>query len=579
MNRSVAANGAAVFLAFFGLPFAAVGVFTTGMIYYTVASWIEVLDWQETSATIVTAEVKRSNDPDSDGFRTEATYEYQWGRDTYTGDRVGLFTESDNVGSYQERVAQELTSHLESGEPFRCYVDPTHPSDSILYRELRWEMMAFLSVFGAIFATVGGGLIYSSLASIPSSRRESELEREFPKEPWRHKAGWAEGDIRPSVSSWRWLPVLAGWWGLATFPAGIGALNDLTRGNGWAIFGFILPGIAMLIVRAAIKSRARRRFFGKSRIELDRFPMITGGTTSGRVLIENDVGPWSTWHFDLECEETTESGDSTNTETIFEQSQTIEETKRSETWGQTSVPFTFTLPFSTRPTSENGREKIEWKLNVRSERTEVEFKQEFEIPVFRTEESSRSFKAELSDEKDTTDEADERLGDLHPDGPLMKARLKVAEQPDGTVSVFAEAGRYFKAGLSMGLFAVIWDGICVVLWYADGVPCVFPILFSLFGALITWAAFDIAFRSSRLEIGRESLTFRTGWCGRGREHTIPLSEIQDVDVESKMSIGSTQYPDVIITLRSARKHTVMSHIRGRMAAERVMERILEAVTR
>jgi len=64
-----------------------------------------------------------------------------------------------------------------------------------------------------------------------------------------------------------------------------------------------------------------------------------------------------------------------------------------------------------------------------------------------------------------------------------------------------------------------------------------------------------------------------------REHRVERGDIKDVTVTSNMSIGSTQYPNVKIHVASGKPMTVMSLIRGRPAADRLAERILEAMVR
>ena len=98
----------------FALPFAATGLFTSRLIYYQVIEWNSVLDWQETPAVVLKVDVKGGSD--SDSIRTNATYEYEWGGQTYTGNRVSLHSGSDNVGSFQHRVAEQLTQHQKSEE-------------------------------------------------------------------------------------------------------------------------------------------------------------------------------------------------------------------------------------------------------------------------------------------------------------------------------------------------------------------------------------------------------------------------------------------------------------------------------
>lgn len=574
--KSAGSTGCSVFLSLFALPFAACGVITSGLVFYTLLEWFEVRDWQETPATILTANV----DSHGDSGSTEATYEYVWNGQGYTGDQVSLHSGSDNIGSFQSRVAHELTTAHKSGEPFRCYVDPSNPAASILYRDLRWEMIAFYSLFGTIFGTVGFGLLYASVMSIPQARKLAELQERYPDEPWYWKPEWAEGDIRGKAPSLGLL-LLAIYWNVVVLPGGVGAVNSIAHGNLLSILGLILPGLAFLIARAAWRERRRFRIFGQSRVQLDRFPMITGGKTSGRVLLEKDVDPLAVWQLTLKGEMATQASgddDSTDIDVVFELHQTCEGAARSEDWGRSSVPFEFELPYAVPQSSTaEGHISFAWKLIVKSERTEVVFDAEFPIPVFRTDESSSEFKDRDADHAAEGDRDARRLDELNPDGPLMEARLQIREHGDGAVTVIAPTARYRKVVVTLAAFAIFWDGICVALWDTDA-PILFPIVFSLSGVFLTYCWFDILLNSSRVEIGNDTLTFRNGWPGLARERSISLDDIRDVDVTSNMSVGSTQFPNVRIKTASGAKHTVMKLIRGRPAADRMAERILEAVT-
>ncbi len=221
---------------------------------------------------------------------------------------MSLSTGRDNVGDFQERAAFELTDHHKTGKPFRCFVNPVNPSQAILYRELRWQILSFMAVFGTIFTTVGCGIVIGSALSIPDTRKTEELRQRCPRHPWRWKKEWTQGYVSQQDHS-NWVALTAGWWVIVTVPGGIGATNALFHGNVFGLFGLVLPGMSLLIVRAALRGRIRRARFGESRIELDRFPMFTGGVNSGRLLVENDVASPSSWKFTLECEVTRGSGE------------------------------------------------------------------------------------------------------------------------------------------------------------------------------------------------------------------------------------------------------------------------------
>ena len=569
--KSSGATGCSVFLALFALPFAAVGVGASGLIYYTLVRWVDVMEWQETPARILTVDVNQGEN----SISTEATYEYQWHDARHTGDQVSLHFGSDNIGSFQERVASELTNHKRTGQPFRCFVDASDPARSILYRDLRWEMLSFLSVFGTIFGTVGLGLLFGTLMSISDHRAQARLREQYPAEPWRWKPEWSDRLIRPTAHSW--LTWLAAYWVIVALPGGIGAVNAIAHGRVMSVFGLIIPVIAFLIARSARRKHRRRKLYGESRVQLDRFPAITGGLMSGTLLLENDVDPRAVWRLHLQCKTHTGSGEDSHEHVACEIDQTVERTERSNDWGRSAIPFEFVIPYTAPQTDLNGSSKVEWKLSIRGEEMETEYNDEFVLPVFQTKESSRKFKRDKEVEAERA-RVDERLDEVFPDAALTDARLRIREQSDGTLTVIAPAARYMKPVVCLGLFVVFWDSICVLLWNIDA-PILFPIVFSLGGLLVTYCWVDLLLSSARVEIGPETITFRHGWPGLAREHRVERGDIKDVTVTSNMSIGSTQYPNVKIHVASGKPMTVMSLIRGRPAADRLAERILEALVR
>ena len=79
--------------------------------------------------------------------------------------------------------------------PFRCYVNPEKPSESVLYRTLRWEMQAFMAIFALTFPAVGAGLVAGGVMSTLASRKEAALRKQHPGEPWKWKPQWSGNSI------------------------------------------------------------------------------------------------------------------------------------------------------------------------------------------------------------------------------------------------------------------------------------------------------------------------------------------------------------------------------------------------
>ena len=556
-------SGCSAAFALFGLPFAVAGLGLTGLMYFSVFRWVSVQSWVETPAVLLDVEVTQR-----ETTGTEATYEYEWLGEKHIGHVVSLSTGRDNVGEFQERVAFELTDHHKKGKPFRCFVNPGDPSQAILYRELRWQMLSFMSVFGTIFTTIGCGIVIASALSIPDARKTEELRKQFPRHPWRWKKEWAEGYVSRQDHS-NWVAWTAGWWVFVTVPGGIGATNALFHGNIFGLFGLVLPGLSLLIVRAAVRGRIRRARFGESRIELDRFPMFTGGVNGGRLLIQNNVASPSSWKFQLECEVTRGSGEDSYKTTIFEAAVAYEGCEPGEGWGGAAVPFEFQLPANARQTDLEDS-SVEWKLTVTGTTGDARYEAGFEMPVFETKDSNPKFMTSSESQPDDRYPADS-------DEELLKNGLLIREAIDGGLTVIAPARRNIPVKIVLGLFCLIWDGICVLIWLQEA-PWLFRIAFPAAGAIITLVWIDLLLRSSRFHVDSHEFSWRNGWPLLAREQRVEASEVTSVEAKTSMQSGNTQYYKIVVSFRSRKPAKVLSLIRGKSAADSLVSRIQGILT-
>ena len=510
---------------------------------------------------------------DGDSLNTKATYRYEWDGKQFEGNQVAIHFGGDNVGSFQIRVADELNDHHKNGKPFRCFVNPARPSESILYRELRWELLAFYSVFGTLFGTIGFAVVGAAYASAVETRFKTRASRLTPDRPWLWKPAWRSEVIRGQGRR-SWLTWLAGYWIVVALPGFVGAVNAIAHGSLLACFGLIIPGLTFWIARSAYRDFRRQRVYGRRRIVLDRFPFITGGRTSGHVQIENGANPSAHWRLKLQCRRKRGSGENSSTDYPFEASLLIEESTTAKEWGRTAIPFEFSIPSTAPPTGEVSRLKVDWKLTLESSRLDPPLTDEFVVPVYRTDESVSNFVDEHA-EKRARDE--DLLDEVYPDTELLQANLRVQRQPDGRTVIDAPLGRDLKAILSLGLFVVIWMAGCAVVWNLDA-PKLFPIFGGLCGLGLGRLWLDLLLNTSTLEIDQDAITFRTGWAGRGETRSISLEDVRNVKARGAMSAGETSYPNIVVHLDSGEQVTVMRLIRGQPAGDRIVEMILEAGT-
>ena len=216
--------------------------------------------WIETPALIKHAELQVIHG-EGTTYKVVAAYDYKFAGQKLKGERVGMGSGSDSIGSFQHVAYQELKRHRDQKKPFHCYVNPRQPSEAVLYRHLRGEMLSFYTGFATVFGSVGLGLM---TVVATAARRKPVMRKEgVPADaPWKVRADWESGLIpASSVSSVAivMLAVLALYWSIAILPLVLKLPEVLAQGKGfWSWTSLAFPLIdAALVVCAFLPAHSR----------------------------------------------------------------------------------------------------------------------------------------------------------------------------------------------------------------------------------------------------------------------------------------------------------------------------------
>lgn len=370
-----AARGSALFLIIFGIPFACVGVFMGHRIWRDFATASAMKSWPEVPARILAAELAR--DSDSDGgttFRATARYQYTFAGQSFQGTRVGVGDGADNIGAFQKQAYQELASHRDSGQPFRCYVNPAQPSQAVLYRELRHEMYWFMSLFVLAFGGAGAGLIGGGLYALRRQRQDQELARQYPDDAWRRQPRWQSGRITPSgLDSVIFLGGFALVWNL--FISFYWVARDPSSKDAGLIVVLIMHLFGLLILALAVKVFLVWRRDRTSLFEMHTLPGRLGGTLRGQLHLS--LPPRRDAGLQVALKNLAGSGD--ETVVIWQAAILWEPESLPPLMEQTLLPVDFELPAGAQPTGA-GMGAPRWELSARLLHQSHEIK--FRIPVF-----------------------------------------------------------------------------------------------------------------------------------------------------------------------------------------------------
>ncbi|MBC8113711.1 MAG: DUF3592 domain-containing protein [Candidatus Saccharimonas sp.] len=268
----------------FLLPFAAVGIGAAYLMVWHISSCWAAQSWVERPCTILQVELKREGGgkggPTS---HVEATYQYEFANQLFTGNRVWFGGGSDNVGNFHQRVFDELNDHLVRGRPFRCFVDPNDPKSSVLYRDVRIEMLLFEALFAVLFGGVGVGGLCGVVYVIRKTRRMNDAREFRPTEPWTWDEATREGTFRPQPL-WIGVVIFALIWNLVSWPmAAMFLWDELKRGPSlfWLFLAF--PVIGLGAAWAALRAVHRRIRFGRPLLTIRPWPLFVGEPFGGTI--------------------------------------------------------------------------------------------------------------------------------------------------------------------------------------------------------------------------------------------------------------------------------------------------------
>lgn len=500
----------------FGLPLAAIAVWSATQLAATVSAYREARRWEEVPAKLIQVEW-RNVMGDSITNSVKATYEYDYQGRRYTGNRVSLYGGSDNIGSFWWDVYRELKECQRKGLPFRCYVNPADPTQALLYRDLRWEMVIFEGSYTFVFAGAGFGLLILAPIAFWVMRRKATLARAHPGKPWLWRPDWARGEIKSSAKSQAVISLaVALAVNLNTIPVGLLLVHELVNKHNWdALPWIIVPAIGLTLVAWPIVAVLRWRKFGQSVFRMASVPGVIGGELTGAIQLSARIQPES--GFQLTCKQTLD-----RTQIKWHQEKVVAHEDRWHDDDRWAIPVLFQIPFESDPTDSKGETR--WQLEVKAAVPGVDYRATFDIPVFITEQSDPEFVPDDSAFAQYAAPAD-------PERDLREAGVLKTASPTGE-------GCRFDISMCRS-FGYTATAVASVLW----ITCTGMLIFMLFGqasayptfllglvdALLLWFLLKVAFHRSVVDVSAHGLAVTSGPFGLGHRHWVSVTEIAGLE--------------------------------------------------
>jgi hypothetical protein len=368
----------------FGVPFAAFGTWMAWDILRATTTSLAMQSWVESPARITRSELVCHNDGDGTTYEAVAEYEYAFQGRPYRGSRVGLHWKSDSVGGYQERMYRKLQAHQANGRPFPSYINPDRPEESILDRDLRWEIIAFEDIFVIAFGGIGSVCLIGGYIAACEARSKARAAAIHPDKPWMWRPDWAAGHVENAGDSFLWwLTGAALVANLFTAPLWWLLPPEIADGNYAAMVAAILPAIGIYTAIAAVRRVARHLKFGRCVFRMEKTPGAIGGELVGSIETVVALTGTADVRVSLCCQRQISEGDGSFS-------------KKNEIWrseqmvaampiaaGGSSIPVRFAIPQDCPPSEELESTTSEWRLKAAADSPGIGFRAEFVVPVYR----------------------------------------------------------------------------------------------------------------------------------------------------------------------------------------------------
>lgn len=554
-------------LTLFALPFAGIGVWMTWKLGTML--WLAAVSqaWIETPATLTAVDLEVHVGDDNDTYNVAATYQYDFDGNPYTSNQVGLDSGGDNVGSYHKKMHRELQAAKDAGRTVPCYVNPQDPERSLLDRSLRPMLVLFHVPFILCFGGVGFGLIFASFYGSRLMAQDNVRREAAPDEPWLWQEQWQTGILRSTnYKSMLGVGLFAAFWNALCMPIGVLFLFD-DEPKEWWVYPLVLlfPAVGLGMLGYLVFLWLRWRKFGKSTFRMAHVPGVIGGQLAGVVLTPKIAQGDDGFQVSLACTKKVKSGDNTKTVLLWNDERTIDQTLVDEDSTCIGVPILMTIPSDVRASDEE--KQIQWTLKLKSKTPGIDYAADFEVPVFKTEDSR----------SDVTVDS-EPLTSFERDTPLTQllAEQKILVEPlarTNGVRYISPPARNRGSAISITLFAIVWTVITVVLGMAG--QWIFFVFFALFDFFLWLATFDSLLGCSELNIEGDQWRVRSGWYGfRGKAREFTPTNISSIQLKTGMSSESgsnvKQWKDVMIHLKDKTKLKAVRALSNRQAERKLL---------
>ena len=422
--------------------------------------------------------------------------------------------------------------------------------------------------FGLLFLSAGvtviGGIFWASR----KSRQQLRLQAENPSSPWLWRADWAEGRADSKTKSTMLMAwIFAIFWNTISWGIVFLVPSQNYREKPASLLALLFPAVGIGLLIWAVRETLQLLEFGKTSFQMTSVPLVVGKEFRGAIQARFPKPPQHGIRLKLSCINRLVSGtgrdQTTQEKIIWRDEHTVSPAELYAGPTGTTIPVSFHIPFDARQTDlSNPRDAIFWMLEADADVPGVDYKDCFEVPVFRT--------------KDTPSqpEKEEFVASESQIRPPEMSTIAVTPTADGTQFYFP-AARNKGFGANITAFFALSSGILAVILHFHA-PFIFPLVFGLFDLLLLYMVLQVWFGTSTVVVNRSGLRVRSGLFGGGKFQEIAAAEISSIEALIRSQQGGatgTPFYDILLTKTDGKKVTLGQTLRDKQEAEWLVEQM------
>lgn len=431
-------------------------------------------------------------------------------------------------------------------------------------------------VAALIFGGAGLGALVLVHKGFQSEAEAEAMRVAHPNEPWLWREDWAKRRVKSARKSALWF--LWGFgilWNLMCIPLLVFLPGEiLDEGNMAALLGLLFPIVGVGILIAAIRMTIQQHKFGTCEFHLDRLPGVLGGDVSGTIIVPRGVPGATMFPVRLSCirRHTSGSGKSrSTTETVlWDAEQSVANSMPGISDGPQRISVRFRTPIDAQQTETiDANTSILWKLTASADVPGVDFAADFEVPVFKTVNSS----AEVTEEQLRSE--DVAAQPMVPFTPETSGITVGASPAGGTEYTISPTGRG-NGVVGAIIMSLIFGGVTALIVVFAG-PGFFALIFGgitvFIIALMVFGMFGesrVTIEDGHVSVNNKLFSFTTG-------NRVKCSAVKKIGVRGQSTQGKSGTFSLTLTLDNGSTLTPWQSVKEKRTAEWLAEEVRKAM--